>query len=214
MNRFKKIATIGALSMAAMGLIGVGAHAIFTTSATSSQQITAGTPTVQLSGSCVAGPCSTFTVSSGGTTLTWAPLSPAGSTFSTGDEMVTVTNTGNLTVTDPNIAVTVTDPTSALAKEAYACMTSTGIVPSIFYDGPLSGIAAAEAAWAPSVLQLTPAGVPAVTGASANTDSYVIDVYAGDVTTACSGDGVTAPSLNNDAEGGSITLTANMDFTG
>jgi hypothetical protein len=210
----RKLAMVGAMSLAALGLIGIGAHAVFTTSVASNQAIEAGTAAVTLSGSCLAGPCPAFVVSPDGTTLTWAAVGPVGSTFTTGDEMVTATNTGNIAVTDPNIDLTVTPPASALATEAYACVSSSGISPGIAYDGPLSGLAAAEAGWSPSTLSLTPAGVAAVPGVSANTDNYIIDVYAGDVTTACSGDGVVAPSLANDAEGESLTVGATVTLQG
>ena len=50
--KLRSVALVGVMSLAVLGLIGTGAHAVFTTSTTSSQTITAGTwgapPTVAI----------------------------------------------------------------------------------------------------------------------------------------------------------------------
>jgi len=46
MRKIRTIATVGEMSIAALGLVGAGAHAVFTTITSSTQTIIAGTPSV------------------------------------------------------------------------------------------------------------------------------------------------------------------------
>jgi len=203
---------VGAMSVAGLGLIGVGAHAVFTQNTVSSQQVTAGTMNVVLSSTAPG-------VGGNNTpTLTFENFGPTGSSFTTGDQLVTITNDSNISVNE--IVSTPGDtydssggPTSAnsrLAAEVYLCEVSSG---EVIYNGLLAD-----------------AGAQAINGTltaapgPGNTDNYIVNVYAGTETTAC-GSVVTvgapavlglstAPSLNNDAQGGVINPTMTVSYTG
>ena len=205
----RTLAVLGGLGVAAIALIGAGASATFTQNTVSSQQITAGTMNVQLS-TLVTG----AVLSNNGQTLTFSAVGPENSSFTTGDELVTITNNSNIPVTE--ITATPGDsfdssggPTSAnsrLAAEAYLCEVSSN---EVIYNGLLSA-----------------APAQSITGGLAvgATDSYTINVYAGSETTAC-GTGTTGTnpavpgtsvglSLNNDAEGGVIDPSMTVTYNG
>ena len=243
--KFKSIAMTGMLSLAGLGLVGAGAHAAFTTSTTSNQPIATGAPGVTLSGSCVSGtncpgaPSDLYSLSNNGATLTFTSGAPSGSTFTTGDEQVTATNTGDIPLTELILNIVSTYPGSQLATEASMCVTSTGIGTSggdyVLYNGPLSG--GLNANWSQGGDTLTVAGTPA-TSSSAPTDNYIINLYAGSEQTQCgtsftsgtgaaSGTGTTvapgsvvtpgistASPLNSDAESESIVISTTMTYSG
>ena len=121
--KLRTVPMVMAISISSLGLIGVGVHATFTTSTSSGQAITAGTPDPTLVGSCVNGTnCPVdgnnilYTLSPDGETLTFSPDTPLGLSFTTGDELVTATNTGNLPLTEPTWtpSATVGSPCSIL----------------------------------------------------------------------------------------------------
>jgi hypothetical protein len=222
--KLRFVAMTGVLSLAGLGLIGVGAHATFDTSTTSNQIIATGSPGVTLSGSCVSGPCAgnpndLYSLSPDGTTLTFTAGGPYGSSFTTGDEMVTMTNTGNIPLTEITITLASTYPTSPLATEAYVCFGSTGLGTNgspffEIYNGPLSGVPAGG--WSQEGDVLTVAGTPYSGGsppASGPTDNYIIDIYAGPGVSETCGTS-TAPALNSDAENESITVSATVTYQG
>lgn len=182
------------MSIVGLDLIGVGAHATFTQNTTSAQTITAGTWGVTLSGSCVGGttcPVDTsnnlFSLSSDGAKLTFTPYITTESTssFSTGDQEVTATSTGNVQLTDPTWVVNATGG-SDLANQAYVCATSTGIGTDntniVLYNGPLSGFTGTSYSLSNDVL--SPSGATP-TATSGSTDNFVVDVYAGSEPTLC-----------------------------
>lgn len=220
---------IGAMSIAGVGLVGVGAHATFSTATTSSQQITAGTPGVALTaaGATLTGvgsDCTNTGEACGNITL--APVGPTGSSFTSGNQVITITNVGNIPLTELNFTVSSTYPTSALATEAYVCIESTGIgfingatIANGYewYNGPIADLPASG--WGQQGDTLTTAGTPA-TNTSAPTDNYIINVYAGtQATPPCNGSLPASPpspatGLNQDAEGQSINLSATMTYSG
>jgi predicted ribosomally synthesized peptide with SipW-like signal peptide len=205
----KSIAVLGGLSVASIALIGAGASAIFTQNTVSSQQITAGTMNVQLS-TTVSG----AGLSANGQVLTFAALSGVGSSFTTGDQTVVITNYSTFPVSE--ITSTPGDsydssggPGSAnslFAGEAYLCEVSSG---EVIYNGLLSA---------------APAQPINGTLAPGATDNYTINVYAGSETTACGAvtsvgatavSGLsTAPTLVQDAQGGVIDPTMTISYTG
>jgi predicted ribosomally synthesized peptide with SipW-like signal peptide len=206
--RVRNIALAGVVSVAGMGLIGVGAHAVFTQNTVSAQTITAGTMNVTLYSTAAVGGNNTAN-------LALANLGPTGSTFTTGDQLVTITNNAPFVVSE--ITATPgdtfdssggpTSPNSRLAAETYLCEVSSG---EVIYNGLLSAAPAQ--------------GIVGTLAASGGTDSYIVNVYAGNATTAC-GTGTTgttpnvpapsgAPTLNNDAEGGVIQPTMTVSYTG
>src|ERR1035438_9660317 len=111
----RNLAMTGALGVAGIGLVGVGAHAVLTQNTTSSQQITAGTMNVTLSTTGAGA------VGNNTSALTLAPVGPTGSSFTTGDEVVTITNHSNIPVNITSIGTGSTYPTSVLATELYIC---------------------------------------------------------------------------------------------
>jgi hypothetical protein len=120
--RFKNLAMVGAMSIAGMGLIGVGAHAVFTTSTVSAQTITAGTPHVLLWSADASNGCTTLAIAiaNEGTcngTLPLNPVGPVGSTFVTPASIVYMYNYGSIPVTETSIQIGVT-PSSVPADVA------------------------------------------------------------------------------------------------
>lgn len=197
--------TLLASSVAAvvgLGLIGVGSHALFMQDTVSDQQITAGTMKVVVS----EGGATT----SSGPTLTLSAVGPTNSSFTTGDHTVTITNLGNITVKEivatPGNNVADGAPSAALANQVYLCEVSSG---TVIYNGLLKN-----------------AHAQAINGelAVGATDSYTVNYYAGNATTACGAvttvgnDAVagpsSAPSLTNDAMGGVINPTMTVSYTG
>jgi hypothetical protein len=140
-------------------------------------------------------------VSPDGTTLTFSSYAPSKASFSTGDQEVNATNTGNLPVSDPTWVVGANAGTDLLSG-AYVCATSTGIGTDdtnvVLYNGPLSGFVGTSYALTGDVL--SPTGPPTAT--SGPTDNLVVDVYAGSETTLCGSNttaGTTATPGTSDA---------------
>ncbi len=234
--KLKAVALTGVMSLAGLGLVGAGAHAVFTTSTSSAQTITAGNLSVVLTASGSDCP----SLSDNCTTLAFPPYGPVGSSFTTGDQEVTMSNVGNIPATELVFNLTSTPSPSVLASEASMCVTSTGLgtggVDYVLYNGPLSG--GLNSNWGQNGDTLTVAGTP-YTNTSAPTDNYFINIYAGTATTRCGSSftatdiilgvgtvanaspGATAtpgpsqaPTLQDDSEGGSVTLTATMTYSG
>ncbi len=176
----RKILTVGAMGVAALALIGAGATATFNDAAQARQQITAGTMNMTISG-----PAGSWT---NGKILTLEATGPVGSTFTTGAQLVTVTNNGN--ITSELVKLTVAAPTTNTAL-------SNGIRVKIqkpdsqspAYDGPLANLSAAAGVGING--QKVPAG---------QSRSAYITFYAND--------------LPNDAQGGVVTPTFTVDVTG
>jgi len=124
---------IGAMSIAGVGLVGVGTHAVFTTSSVSAQAITAGTPQVVLWSTDASNGCKTLTAAKNDPvtcsgTLPLNPVGPVGSTFETPASIVYMYNSGNIPVTETSIQIGVT-PSSvpadvALYSQANVCLRS------------------------------------------------------------------------------------------
>jgi predicted ribosomally synthesized peptide with SipW-like signal peptide len=226
--KLRTMAMVGALSIAGLGLIGTGVHAVFMSDATATQTITAGTLAVALSSS---GAASSMCLTAAGDcqSLTFSPLGLVGSTYTTGDQTVTVTNAGSLPVYETSFTLTATG-TSNLVTESSVCITRPWQGGQrVFYNGPLPGI---------SGVFVPIAGWPVIAGAA--TDTYTVNVYAGTDPTACGGiysglagqgdsptyvnggsahiwdtpSGTTsvAPTLGNDSEGGNMTVTVKMTY--
>ncbi len=194
----RKIATLSGVGIAGLALISAGAMATFTQTTQSYQQVTAGTMNVTLSGEGV--------LSDSAHTLTFANFGPTGSTFTTGDKLVTITNSGDISVNEITSQIGVSGDAD-LISQLYVCETSSG---TVIRNGPLSAAL----------------GVQAIVGtlAPTSTDAYTINVYAGNATTACgavtavgapavSGTS-TAPSLPNAAQGLNATVSVTVGYSG
>jgi hypothetical protein len=189
MQKFRTIAMVGAMSIAGLGLIGAGAHAIFTTSTTSTQNITAGTLSVVLSSPAA-------TAGNGTGTLTLGAYGPTASTFTTGDDTVTMTNNGTIPASELTETIGTDYPTSTLAGELYVCEVSygPGLTPDyVIYNGPLTSALYTQAI----------TGTIAVNGI----DEYTTNIYAGSEPTLC-GDNFTAGPLANAGVGTIVTADA------
>ena len=233
--KFKSIAMTGVMSLAGLGLVGAGAHAVFTTNSISSQTITAGTPQVVLSSADASNGCTTIAIAEANPvtcsgTLTLNPPAIVGSTFETPASQVWVTNTGNIPVTETQIQMGESIGNSAgnyLAAQMNVCLhswdvsfgpyTGTGWVEA---NGPLSTAVALN----PTVVENPVVIAP---GASI---WYSMEFYAGK-NSACGteySDGThtsatwtaydggpysTPASLTSDAEGGVVTPTFTYTYS-
>src|ERR1017187_4175401 len=93
--KFKNMAMIGAMSIAGVGLVGVGAHATWTTSTASAQTVTAGNLSVAVS--ATGSTCLTLDTSGNCNSIQLLTAGPVGSTFDSGPTTVTETNEGSAT---------------------------------------------------------------------------------------------------------------------
>jgi hypothetical protein len=241
--KFRAVSIVAVLGVAALSLVDVGTHATFTTITFGSQSITAGVSSIALEGSCINGTtCSVdssndlFTLSASGSTLIFVADTPPDVSFTTGDEEITATNTGNLALSNPTWMLDATGGT-ALEGEAYVCATSTGIgtnpANSLLYNGPLSGFIGTSYALPGDTLSTSGTAATPTSGPS---DNFVVDVYAGSEPTECGNNftngvglgggtgqsasvgsnavpGVSeAPPLNPDASGESVAVSATLTY--
>jgi predicted ribosomally synthesized peptide with SipW-like signal peptide len=217
--KFKTIAMTGMMSLAGLGLVGAGAHAVFTATTTSSQQVTAGNLSLTLSSPLATGDGSV------GNPLVLPAIGPTQSSF-VANNQVTITNTGNITATEISLAVGATNNGSAasiaLQGEMWACLSSSG---TILFNEPLN------TAIGYGTIAIGATTVPPP-------DNYTLTLYAGSADAGCgltftavSGGAFqssptqsivagatntdpTALSLDNFAENGVVTPTMSMTFTG
>jgi hypothetical protein len=165
--------------------VGYGASAAFTDAVHGSQTINAGTLNLT-----VTGPGSTST---DGKTITLSPVGPFGSTFTTGSENVTISNVGTVKATGVSLSAAEThgsNPAGAAFAGELGVTVKVGA--TTVYDGLLSGLV----------------GTPqTISGAINPNDTVVLHVtfYAG------SG---SVPSLDDAAQGGSVTPTLTVSYSG
>jgi hypothetical protein len=226
--KLRTVLVAGATSIVGLGLIGVGAHATFTTNSTTGQVVTVGTWGVTYSGSCIedaACPVDSsnnlFSLSSDGTTLTFTPFIASTSSFSTGNQEVSATNAGSIQLTDPTWVVNATGGPD-LTSQAYVCATSTGIGTDdtnvVLYNGPLSGFTGTTYSLSSDVLSTT----GPTTTTSGPTDNLVVNVYAGSEATLCGSNttaGTTAtagpsnaPAISGAAIGENIAINVELTY--
>jgi signal peptidase I len=186
MRKVNKV-LIGVLvgASAVVAVIGSGAGASFTQSIFATQAINAGTLNVTLTGP--------GTTSVDGKTITLSPLGPVGSTFTSGVQSITISNQGNIAATQTSLSAAETHSGgtsgAALAGELGVTVRDGG---TVVYDGLLSGLIASPATLTGTI-------------APNSTRQLRVTFYAG------SG---TIPSLDNAAQGGSVTPTLTLDYSG
>ena len=231
--KLRTIAFIGAASLGGLGLIGVGAHAAFTTNTSSNQTITVGAPSVVLYAADALYGCTS--AGAGCTSITLPAVGPVGSTFDSTPDHVTVDNTGSIPVSESGMQLTdTTSGTSGnyLQDEMNVCIASdpgsggSGAGgETVVANGPLT----TGLSLSPSVTLIGP-----TLAASGGTDEYNVDFYAGENSATCGttwSDGghtasawslagypsvnpwVTPASLTTAAEGGSVTVTLTLTYT-
>jgi hypothetical protein len=216
--RIRSAALIGVMSLAGLGLIGTGAHAIWTTTTTASQQITSSALSIGLSGPAGSS-CNATDPNNGASciNLSLPPYTVNSSSFNSGPITVTMTDNSNVTPNFEKVWLGDT-PSGApgspgLASETYLCMTSDN---QVIWNGPLSeepaGILVQGAYYLPSP------GTP---------DTYTVEFFAGNVSTLCgnvapydppvagtNSAAVAAGGLDNSAENGIITPYITMENDG
>ena len=190
MTSKNKFLAAGALGVAALGLVGVGTGASFTDAVHTTQKVTAGTLDMRLSSTADGA-----SISNDGKTVSFKDLGPTQSTFSSGAQPATIKNVGNI---DANAILLSADDardsnaaSNALRDELWVRIISP-IGGGVAYDGTLANLEAHP-------LQLTGPVPPQ------GTDSFTTEFYAG------SGN---APSLDNAAEGGVVTPTITVTYSG
>jgi predicted ribosomally synthesized peptide with SipW-like signal peptide len=223
--KLKAVALTGVMSLAGLGLVGAGAHAVFTATTTSAQTITAGTLSLVLQAT---NPLGGDVDGYGTNSITFAAEAPVSSSFVTAPQLITILNNGNVTATE--ISMKLTDPydstnvaSAALDSQTWVCMYSDG---ELAFNEPMTTVKGYG-----SVV------IGAQTIAPQATDSYTIVFYAGSADNGCgptftgiSGDTYTgfegysgspalgtnpaADSLTDSAEGGVITPTFTVSYSG
>jgi hypothetical protein len=194
----------GVLSLAGLGLVGVGAHAVFTTSTSSVQTVNAGTPLVVTWSPAATNGCTSAAIAAANPvtcqSVTLPTVGPVGSTFDSASAAVVsppapevpptpvyVDNIGNILVTEAGMQLTdTTNGTNGnyLQDEMDICISSdphsggSGLLDgaTIVANGPLT----TGTALTPSVTLIGPP-LPAFTG----TDEYQVDFYAGQNSAEC-----------------------------
>jgi predicted ribosomally synthesized peptide with SipW-like signal peptide len=201
----KNLAMAGALSIAGVGLIGVGAHAVWTANTTSNQSIAAGTLGVVISSPSVAA-CATPGAAC--TTLTLPALGPngIGSTFDTTPIDVYLTNTGTVPAYYNTVAFTYGASNGSFAGDVGLCDFSTG------YDGHYVGNDSFGTVAGNNLNGSVAGSGPYYEIDPGQSDEYTIEFYAGAVTTACGASAIT--SLPQSDMGASLTSTLTYSFTG
>jgi hypothetical protein len=214
--KLKTMAMTGVMSLAGLGLVGAGAHAVFTTSTTSAQTITAGNMSV--AESAPSATCTGWDAYDSCTTLSLAAFGPANSNFVSGPTTVTFTNEGTVTPYEVSVAfgdtVGATTADTTLASEVYACITSDG---AILENGLLSSLVGYSFRWY------------ALPNTGGTTDEDTFTYYSGSGATECGGEAVgatplstpasnpaavTAGGLTNLAEDGVIAPSFTLSFQG
>ena len=200
---FRNIAAAGAMGVAAMGLVGMGAHAVFTQDTTSTQNIYAGSMNVTISSPGASG--------NGSQAIQLANFGYTNSSFTTGDQTVTITNQSNIPVTEvvatPGMNFAAGAANAAFAAQTFLCEISSG---QVIYNGPASA--------APSQSIAGTLGVGA-------TDSYSVNYYAGPSTvegcgalsvgaSAVAGTNPAAAALTDAAQGGVISPSMKVTYNG
>jgi hypothetical protein len=206
--KIRNMAMMGVMGVAGLGLIGAGAHAVFTTNTASSQTINAGTLGVVESSPDAPG-CTT--VADGCTSLTLTAAGPEGSTFDTTPDLITLTNTGGLPAYYSTVTYSETNNNSTFASETSVCDFSNPAGPDAyghFYGVDDQGLVTTVATGSP--VSISGSGAEYVIQPG-QTDNFSLDFYAGEASSVCGG---TAPaSLTTDAEGGSLTFTISYAYT-
>jgi predicted ribosomally synthesized peptide with SipW-like signal peptide len=226
--KLRTVALTGVMSLAGLGLVGAGAHAVFTATTTSAQTITAGTLSLVLQAT---NPDGSEVTGYNTNSITFAPQAPVASSFVTAPQLITIYNNGNVTATE--ISMKLTDPynvanaaSAALDSQTWVCMYSDG---ELAFNEPMTTVEGYG-----SVV------IGAQTIAPQATDSYTVVFYAGSADSGCgptftgiSGDTYTnfeaytppnpalgtnpdplALPLTSAAEGGTITPTFTVSYSG
>ncbi|MGC1238339.1 MAG: hypothetical protein WA860_06080 [Acidimicrobiales bacterium] len=205
---FKSVLATGALSVAGLGLIGMGTHATFSVDPAANQVISTGTLAVVASSPSDPA-CLTYAANCANITLTSSANN--GSSFTTGPEELVLTNVGTLPAFYTTLGITNADGPNTLASESYLCLTDSNN--NVLYNGLLSG--ASSLSFHDSI---------PVSQAAGNQLIDYVTIYAGNGSSQCgavttpywtgiTGSNPAALSLTNAAMGQSIDPTFTFTFT-
>ncbi len=224
--KLRTMAVLGGLGVAAIALIGAGGSALFTTSTTSTQQITAGTLALSLSGPS-GSTCTTTGPDGSCTTLALPAYGPVGSSFDSGPDGITITNVGNIPANEITLSFSDSSNNSTLTSELWVCMTSGPsplATPSglVVVNEPLSYVELNSP-------QEIAGSIPAA-GSTGDFDTYTTEFYAGPTQPQLCGAtqaylvngplpssptaNPSADSLTNPAEGGVINISVTVGYSG
>jgi hypothetical protein len=188
----------GAIVVVTLALVASSAYGYFTTHGSGTGSFSLGTLGVVVSTphsnaiGGYTGPCTSASV--GCTSITLPTVGLVGSTFDSTPIPITITNTGNVPVTEMQVAVSDTNNNATMEQELGLCLYNSGA-------SQLNGLLAS--------LKGTPALLPG-TLAVGGTDTYSVDFYAGQGSSMCGGPPV--PSLTASAEDGWVTTTITVTF--
>lgn len=201
MNKRKVLAGVAGLAVAG-SLVGLGAGASFTDAVAATQTVTAGQMNLGIE-------------QAGGQKSYTLPSTPAeGSTFTTGPQLVTTHNYGNITANAILLSLADTNTNAAMKAETNVEIDSwtapnQGGTLVVAYNGPLSGLEANPQALSGPV-------------APGQTDPFYVTFYAG--TNGANSDGAAdvgfgsnldnAAALDSAAQGGSVTPTVTVTYSG
>ncbi len=194
----RALIAFGAIIVVALALVASSAYGYFTTHGSGTGSASIGALGVSLSTPYSAavggyqGPCTSAAV--GCTSITLPTVGPVGSTFDSTPIPITITNTGNIPVTEIQVAVSDTNDNTLMEQELGLCLYKSGAT-------QLNGLLTA--------LEGTPAALLG-TLAVGGSDTYSMDFYAGQSSSECGGPVI--PSLNPGAEDGSVTTTITVTF--
>jgi hypothetical protein len=215
--KIKNFAAIGAMSIAGVGLVGVGAHAVYTSTAGDTQTINAGTLAISAT-STDGGSCAAYDGNGNCGSWTLPDVSGVNSTFNSGNFTVTFTNNGTVAgwYNSQSATVIATAPDN-FSNDAWVCIYQTGLdghYSGPLYDGVISGAPAAY----PAGFSVASSGYAGESATPleyaiqpASADSYTVQFYAGGAGTGPDCTGV-APQLTSVDEGGGATLTITNVF--
>jgi len=198
--KLKTIAIAGALALSGLGLIGVGAHAQFTSSASSNQTITAGTPAVALWAGNSTNGCTSEAIAEEYPSICDSITLTPGTVGSSFDEAsdIGIVNVGTIPVSLVSFSVTDTDGGGAAGANWWLQQNLAVCIQGVF-DGYLPAAFSAS--------PIAASGSLAVGGYT----TYGVDLYAGGYPTYC---GNLAAALPNGAVGGSDTVIITANVTG
>jgi len=219
--KLKTVALTGVLSLAGLGLVGAGAHAVFTATTTSAQTITAGTLSVAVSSPGAT--CTAWDSFDQCTAITLPAAGPVGSVFDTTPTVITLTNTGTIPAYYKNETISQTNTNSTFESEIGFCEygtggTAVGAYVGVDWNGLLSSaLGTTDVSGDLGGYATNPNSFILQPGA---TGTYSVDFFAGEASSVCgTGKGLwqvpptPVASLTNGAEGGSVTVTISYSVT-
>lgn len=200
MSRTRSTVVVLGGAAATLAAIGLGAGATFTDATHSVQKIQAGTLSLELTSP-------DGSTSADGKTLNFPDAAPVASSFATAPHDITIHNVGSIAANEVFLGASHTTPGStadhALLNQMYVCVFSppsvNGGPGGVVFNGPLTALEQAG--------QQVAGHVP-----PGETDAYTAEYYAGDVSTKCGASN--APSLTNDAQGGIVSPSIDLSYTG